>query len=280
MEVSVVIPARDAGATLPATLSALDAQQGAPTYEVIVIDDAAGEGPAAARNRGAARATGRLLAFTDADCEPEPGWLAALAAAARDADVVQGRVVPAGPVGPFDRTISVEVMHGLFETANLAIRRDLFERLGGFESILRPRRGKELGEDVWLGWRARRAGARVEFCPEAVVRHAVFPRSGAEYVAERARLRHFPALVARVPELRDAFLHRGVFLSARTARFDLALAGVAAAAATRRPWPLVAALPYARRVRADGSGAWGVAADTVGAAALAAGSVRHRTPVL
>lgn len=314
MEVSVVIPARDAAATLPATLAALAAQVDAPAFEVLVVDDgsadatpalaaagpldvrvlrtAGGEGPAAARNAGAAVAAGRLLAFTDADCEPEPGWIAALARALRDADLVQGCVLPPRgvPVGPFDRTISVVTMHGLFETANLAISREWFERLGGFESILRPRLGgKELGEDVWLGWRARRAGARATFEPAAVVRHAVFGRGAAGYVAERARVRYFPALAARIPELRDEFLHRRWFLNARTLCFDAALAGAAVAVAARRPWPLVAALPYARRAWRDSTG-WGrrrqplvlgaqVAADAVGAAALLAGSVRYRAIV-
>ena len=38
-------------------------------------------GPGAARNMGADRARGKLLAFTDDDCAPEPRWLGALAAA-------------------------------------------------------------------------------------------------------------------------------------------------------------------------------------------------------
>ena len=313
MDASVIIPARDAAATLPATLAALAGQRAAASFEVVVVDDGsrdatasiaraagapvrvvagAGEGPAAARNRGAAVAAGAALAFTDADCAPEPGWLAALLAALEAADLVQGRVLPApgSARGPFDRTISVTAEHGLYETANLGIRRDWFERLGGFESILRPRGGKELGEDVWLGWRARRAGARTAFCAEAVVHHAVFPRGPAGYVGERARLRFFGPLVRQVPELREAFLYRRVFLSRRSAEFDLALTAVAAAALTRRPWLLAGALPYARTLRAEARhwpehgplrvGAVQLAADAVGAGALAAGSLRAAAPVL
>jgi hypothetical protein len=144
------------------------------------------------------------------------------------------------------------------------------------------RGGKELGEDVWLGWRARRAGARTTFAHDALVHHAVFPRGPRGYVAERARLRFFPELARRVPELRDGFLHRRVFLNRRSMLFDAAVAGAVAAAATRRPWPLAAALPYARLVRADDPrvAAVKVAADAVGLAAMAAGSARSRSLVV
>ncbi|MBI2467114.1 MAG: glycosyltransferase family 2 protein [Candidatus Rokubacteria bacterium] len=90
---SVVIPAYDAEATLPACLAALARQSLAPErFEVIVVDDGstdataqvaeragvrvvrlpANAGPAAARNRGAQAARGEVLVFTDADCEPTP----------------------------------------------------------------------------------------------------------------------------------------------------------------------------------------------------------------
>jgi glycosyltransferase involved in cell wall biosynthesis len=310
--VSVVLPARNAAATLPAALAALAAQE-RPPDEVIVVDDGSIDdtvaiaraspvvsavlcqepsGPGAARNRGAAAARGDVLAFTDADCVPETAWLMAAEAAMGTHDLVQGAVRPPNGVaiGPFDRTIRVEQAHGLFETANLLIRRELFESLGGFEPWLMPRDGKELGEDVWLGWRARRAGARIGFCADAVVRHAVFERGPRDYIAERARLRFFPAMTRRIPELREAVLTHRWFLAPRTMAFDVAALGVVGAAVLRSPLPLLAAAPYARhlRRRATGHGlrrgpliaAADVAADAVGAAALLAGSLKERTPVL
>lgn len=309
-EVSVIIPARDAAATLDAVLAGLEAQEGGGRFEVILLDDGSsdatgalaldspvvdrvvrldGIGPALARNAGAALAAAPALAFLDADCRPAPGWLAAGSAALRAADLVLGetRPRPDQPLGPFDRTLSVAGCSPLFESANLFVRRELFERLGGFQSWLGPRRGKELGEDVWFGWRARRAGARIAACPQALVHHAVEPRGARAFVAERWRLRFFPALVQRVPELRSEFLYRRTFLNWRTARFDAALAGLAAAGATRRPLLAAAAIPYARTVSEDvrgpggaGAAAARVAADTVGLAAMLAGSVRYRTPVL
>jgi glycosyltransferase involved in cell wall biosynthesis len=301
--VSVVIPARDAAATIGATLAGLMAQD-RPPDEVIVVDDGSadatvalaeatpivsavvrgtGEGPGAARNAGAAAATGDVLAFLDADCEPQPGWLRAGLGALDHADLVQGRTTPPpdGSVGPFDRTLWVVAPWGLFETANLFVRGELFERLGGFEPWLSPARSKELAEDVWFGWRAVRSGARTAFCDEALVHHAVFERSPRDYVAERLRLRYFPAMAKRIPELRETFFWRRLFLTPRSAAFDAALAGAALAVATRRPWPLALALPYARIARRRPR-AWPVdlAADAVGLASLLAGSIRARSPVL
>ena len=55
----------------------------------------------------------------------------------------------------------------------------------------------------------------------------------------------FPAAARAVPELSSRW-YLGVFLSRRTAKFDLALVAALAALLARRPWLLVLALPYAR----------------------------------
>jgi glycosyltransferase involved in cell wall biosynthesis len=326
--VSVIVPARDAGETLPRALSAILAQDLGEPFEVIVVDDGSRDdtarraqsvgapvtvlrqaalGPAAARNAGVAQASGTLLAFCDADVFPAPGWLAAGVRALAAADLVQGRVLPDpdAALGPFDRTLWIDGAVGLWETANLFVTRGAFEAAGGFEQWLAPRRGKALAEDVWFGYRALRAGARPGFSADALAHHAVFPRGWRAYAAERARLRFFPAMAGRMPELRAAFLYRRAFLNARTARFDLAVAAALLSAARRNPVLLAAAVPYARELRrhahrahdanhanrARGAGgaagpppaavaAADLCADLVGLAALAAGSVRYGAPVL
>jgi len=309
---TVIVPVRNAAATLPRTLRSLAGQDLDDPYEVIVVDDGstdgsarvaeaaagpitvlrqAGAGPAAARNRGAAVARGEALCFTDADCFPAAGWLAAGLRALERADLVQGSVRP-DPTAertPYDHTLRVLSETGLYETANLFIRREAFEGLGGFEVWLEPEIGKPLAEDVWLGWRARRAGVEVTFEPDALVHHAVIAQSPLEFLLDRRRLRYFPAIAAKMPELRRAMFFARLFLTRRSAAFDAAVVGAVAAGARRSPLPLLAGAPYAwllaRTARRWGRKGPEVAAvyaarDAVALVSLVRGSLRYRAPVL
>jgi glycosyltransferase involved in cell wall biosynthesis len=309
---SVIVPVHDGAATLAAALSALARQEATEAYEVIVVDDGSADasaaiaergpgpvtvlrqeqaGPAAARNRGAEAARGAVLCFTDSDCFPHSGWLAAGLAALEQADLVQGAVRPdpGAKRTPYDRTLAILRESGLYETANLFVRRELFEALGGFEVWLEPEVGKPLAEDVWFGWRARRAGARIAFCSEALVHHAVFAQRPLDVILDRRRLRYFPAIAAKVPEIRRTLFFARIFLSRRNAAFDVAVLAGAAALAARSPLPLVAASPYAwslrRTARHWGKRGPGVAAvlaarDAVGLVSLLRGSARWRSLVL
>lgn len=345
----MVIPARDAAATLPALLDALVAQTLAPT-EVVVVDDgstdataalaaahpvvncvldadgansrresvapatnprllfagaAAGaavgsrrtaRGPGRARNAGVAATTAPLLAFTDADCAPDPGWLAAGVAALAQGPLVQGRVDPARPRSPWERSVAVHAASGLCETANLLVTRALFERAGGFGDGIAagPERfggvtipAKGIAEDTLF---AHATDVQALYADASRVVHAGFARGPRAFVAERKRLRHLPALVARAPGLRRTLLRDRLFLTARSRRFDLALLGVAAAVLTRSPLPLAVAAPYAADTRrlarhwpqrpGRRTAAVHLTADAVGAIALLRGSLAARTPVL
>jgi len=309
-DVSVVVPAFGAPPALPGLLQALQRQSLDPDrFEVIVVDsgvdggarqleDLAKEwrqgrlrlvrgpltgGPAGRRNAGAAAARGRVLAFTDSDCTPEPDWLAAgLAALDAGAEVIQGRTLaPEGaPLPRFSHRVIISRESGLFETCNMFYARSLFERLGGFSTVFFSSLLVPFGEDAELGWRARRAGASFRFQPGAVVRHEIRPRSISAQLRYEWGGRGFPLLVRHAPELRRRFLHAGVFLSADTAKFDAALAG--AALAPRSPPAALLALPYMlsllrerpRDVPAR------VASDAVRATGLLWGSARWRAPVL
>ncbi len=308
--VTVIVPARNAERTLANTLDGLGEQRFSESFEAIVVDDGSsdrtveialgsavvdrvmcldGAGAAIARNAGAAAAAADRFAFIDADCRPADQWLAAGVAALDFADLVLGEVRPRNDQrrGPCDRTLWVIGCSPLFESANLFVRRELFELLGGFESWLRPRDGKELGEDVWFGWRAVRHGARVAPCARALAHHEVYPRGPVAFAAERWRLRFFPELARRIPELRVAAFHCHYFLNHRQLRFDTAALALALAGLTRRPLLAAGAIPYARLLARDlreeqGSlaAAARLTADAVALVALASGSLRSRSLLL
>ena len=192
-KISVVVATCNRPDVLARTLDALDAgrQQLPPDeFEVIVADDSGGDatrilveqrfpqaryvkgprrGPASNRNGGAASASGAWLAFIDDDCQPVDGWLRAISeqADAGRVDVVEGRiVVPDKHDSPFRRYVE-NLSGGNFWSGNLAIRRDMFVRLGGFdEDFLEAG-----GEDMEFGERIRRSAARTTFSTAATVVH-------------------------------------------------------------------------------------------------------------
>ncbi|MEJ5915140.1 glycosyltransferase [Pseudokineococcus sp. 1T1Z-3] len=200
---SVVVPSYDRPEELARLLGALSRLQvPAGGLEVLVVDDGGrrpaadvvarvptphrvrvhrqpNAGPAAARNAGAARAEGELLALTDDDCAPTPGWLTALEPHLHADDVlVGGRTVNALRENLYAEATQslvstlVEPAPGraptFFPTCNLAVRTHSFAATGGFDESF-PRAA---GEDRAFcdAWRA--AGGTLVHEPGAVVEHA------------------------------------------------------------------------------------------------------------
>jgi hypothetical protein len=104
------------------------------------------------------------------------------------------------------------------------------------------------------------------------------------------RLEALPLLAAHIPELRRQCFAR-YFRSRRSAALDLALLGLGTSVVTRRIAPTIAgALPWLVLVTGGAQRRWGgplpkrvaqeAAADLVGLAALARGSIKARTPLL
>ena len=137
--ISVVIPCRGHAEVLSDCLHAALQQETPAPYEVIVVDSAADPAVARvaerfagvrllrheggllageARNLGVEAACGEYLAFTDADCTPERGWLrAALDALQGDARLVGGPIGDALPLHP------VAVSDNLLQFADFAVGR-------------------------------------------------------------------------------------------------------------------------------------------------------------
>jgi glycosyltransferase involved in cell wall biosynthesis len=317
--VSVVIATHNRAGYLTELIDALEALE-SPVggFEVVLVDDGSQDGtwrelvritdrttlpllalrlietggPSVPRNTAVAASRGRVLALTDDDCLPEPGWLRGLTAAmAGGAGIAQGVTRPVdGPrAGAWDRTIAVQPLSGLWETCNLGISRTRFLEHGGFPVIAaisgRPR---GFGEDVLLGAAVARAAGAAP-AEAAVVRHRWLPSSYRDHVAGRRRLVGFPRLLRDVPELRSSCWHE-VFLTRRTAATQAGLVGVATAVAGRRWLPALAAVPWlalAWRDARDRPGrppAWRLGqvlvADAVAAASLTEGTVRHRRLLL
>jgi GT2 family glycosyltransferase len=153
-----------------------------PRAKVLVLSEPR-RGASVARNTGTRAATGEVIAFTDADCCPRRDWLAALVAPLADGTVgaVAGRLhstPPAGVVEAFSSLFTLQLpaaaarhtrwtpWAGGFPTANLAVRRVLLERLGGFDESVAI-----YGEDYDLCARLYAAGAAIVYTPAAGVEH-------------------------------------------------------------------------------------------------------------
>jgi GT2 family glycosyltransferase len=153
-------------------------------------------GPGAARNRGAAAAAGRWLAFTEDDCVPGPGWLAHAAQnIAKDwmLEALAGETVKPGGA-PVHRQSG---RGPLWLPTSLFVRRDAFERLGGYaEDYFDPVRRLYFREDSDFGFRLEDAGVRWARAREAVVEHP--DEHPLPYDALRWAARHqYDALLAR-----------------------------------------------------------------------------------
>jgi hypothetical protein len=229
--VAVVIPTYRRQSLLPGVIAAAAAQQVDGGVEVIVVDDepsdetrqiveraardapstvrylttaTGGRGPARARNTGWRAADAPLIAFTDDDCLPRPGWLASLVDALREHDIAQG-VIRRNPTQhdrgrPFTRSLEAGGSP-FFETANIAYRRSVLEDLGGFDESF----PMAAGEDTDLGHRAMARGARVVRAPGAEVWHEVHPLTVRGAFDNALRCDQLIRVVVRYPDLVQYF---------------------------------------------------------------------------
>lgn len=314
--ISVVIPTYRRRARLAFALEAL-AEQTLPKehFETIVvvapgedvpdwsdinglnlrIVEAPAKGPAAQRNHGWRNASAPVVAFTDDDCRPEPGWLeAVLAASGSEATIVQGQTRP----DPDElhllhgraRSMDVQELSPWFPTCNIAYPRALLEHVGGFDESF----PQAFGEDTDLGLRAVESGAELRYAEAARVWHAVHARTIAGALREAKRQDAIPLVVAKHPK-QQSVLYRGFFVRQSHPNFLLAVFGVLCARRTRLV-SLAATYPYLcqnvalhkRRIRAVPRLSLRIAfhlpgrviVDAVEILVTVRASLRHRVPVL
>lgn len=184
----------DNGST-DATADVIRSHQNASVNVIGLTETRAGKSHAVSAALAVAR--GDIIVFTDDDVNVDAGWLFAIRSAI-DGDAAVALV--GGPVEPRWETVAplwlrfgrgygrlaaplalldygdrpIDLGPRTVLGANMAVRRDVIERLGGFVTHLGKLRGTLLsGEDQELCRRVQQAGYRARYCPGALVRHWV-----------------------------------------------------------------------------------------------------------
>jgi len=221
---SVVIPAYNAGRSLPDTLAALKQQTiSHDEYEVIVIDDGSTDdtadavrrfsvncigqpnrGPAAARNHGARIAKGDIILFTDADCSPDRDWLRQMAlpfqnektigvkgAYRTNQKALAARFAQAEFEDRYDLLVKADAID-MVDTYSAAFRKDIFIKIGLFDESFPVANN----EDTELSYRMCTAGYRLEFNPKAIVYH-LHPDSFMKYLRLKFKRGYWRMIVYR-----------------------------------------------------------------------------------
>jgi GT2 family glycosyltransferase len=196
LRISVVIPHLNQPEFLSRCLASLASGTRTPD-EVIVVDNGsralpeaicvahgarllaeAEPGPGPARNLGVAASSGSILAFIDADCLADPGWLTAAEAAMGDpsATILGGDVRIA--LSDLARVTMIEAYESVYAyrmdryiaregftgTGNLVVRRAVLQDVGPFAGI-------GVAEDTDWGHRATAKGYRIRFVPQMRAYH-------------------------------------------------------------------------------------------------------------
>jgi len=203
-DISIVIPVKDRADELQRCLTSLSLlNYPQEKLQIIVVDDGSsddsplvaqrfgavvvpsggtGRGPAAARNVGASKASGEILAFIDSDCSASPEWLNELLPAFDNLAMaaVGGQVDGMCTASAIDRYESIMSSLSLgsrertgsggddtfyLPSCNLLVRRTAFRSANGFRDEM------HVGEDVDLTWRLRDNGWTIAYLPAGNVLH-------------------------------------------------------------------------------------------------------------
>lgn len=199
MSVSIIIPTFNGASRIGNCLDALWSQREKHNTQILVVNDGSTDktadvvarysgvrlinqvnaGPAAARNRGANEANGRVILFTDDDCVPTADWLCSMISAFDDPEVfaVKGayRTVQTSLVARFVQ-IEYEDRYRLMarvasidfiDTYSAGFRRDHFLEMNGYDTSFPV----PCAEDIDLSYRMSARGWKMKFVPTAIVYH-------------------------------------------------------------------------------------------------------------
>ncbi len=198
MRLSVVIATKDRAAYLERALDSFGKQIGAPSFEVVVVDNGSTDGTpqvvdsararqsfpvsyvyeeqpnrGAARNRGIALSQGHLILFCDDDVFAPPGFLAAHDAAhALSNFVVSGPIVNVPGYAVRPKPTLLNYSRAFFCTCNVSVPKIAIDAVGGFDEQF------DLygWEDTELGVRLREHGMFAKFAWDAYIWHVKPPR--------------------------------------------------------------------------------------------------------
>ncbi|MCR4439417.1 MAG: glycosyltransferase [bacterium] len=233
-EVTIIVPSYQPGHYLFDCLKSLAAQRTSHAYEVIVVDSSPEDitpevkrrfpqvkvihlpqraFPGTARNVGIAQARGEVLAFTDADCVVAPDWVQRFVERHSSGMMVVGGPVvngtPDSAIGSAEFLLEFNDFQAdrggcrrvaLLPTCNVAYRRELFRRFGGFDGAIK-------GSDSAFSRRMNSQGVELYLVPGIFVAHR--NRTSLDgFLRNQFQLGIGSALTRRKLALRDSFVVR------------------------------------------------------------------------
>ncbi|MFQ6126667.1 MAG: glycosyltransferase [Candidatus Heimdallarchaeota archaeon] len=135
-------------------------------------------GSYSARNTGLKQADSEIIAFTDSDCIAHPRWLETLVSnySSKKIGGVGGKLIPLWEkskpdfyatyhwlVGVYEQ--SLRYAAGYIQTANASYRKDVLDRMQGYDESFVS------GGDADLSWRVTNAGHKILYDPNAIIYH-------------------------------------------------------------------------------------------------------------